>query len=188
MYLTMLPLIFGGIANMIFTKTKIYKKYKYPIDCNKNAWDNKRIFGDNKTCIGFLSMILFCILFQVLIGFLCNSFSINQYNELYLVHKNTIFLNVLFGFLIGFIYMISELPNSFIKRRLDIEPGKTINGIKGIIFFIVDQIDSLIGVMFVLFLFSNFSILKYFGYVTLGAVTHIMINLVLYFTKVRKNI
>ena len=183
----MLPLMFGGIANMIFTKTKVYNKYKYPIDCYKTL-NNKRIFGDNKTYIGFVSMIFFCIIFQVLIGFLCNSFSINKYNDLYLVHKNTLGLNLLFGFLIGFVYMIFELPNSFIKRKLNIDPGKTTKGLKGIIFFIVDQIDSLIGVMFILFLFSNFSILKYFGYVILGAISHIILNLILFLMKVRKNI
>lgn len=84
--------------------------------------------------------------------------------------------------------MISELPNSFIKRRLNIDAGKTDSGIKGFLFFVIDQIDSLLGVMFVLFLFSDFSFWKYLGYVALGALTHISVNLILYLTKVRKNI
>ena len=61
MYLTMFPVAVGGILNMIFTKTKFYNKHKYPIDHNKTLKDNKRIFGDNKTYIGFISMINFCI-------------------------------------------------------------------------------------------------------------------------------
>ena len=188
MYLTMSPLIAGGIINMLFTKTSLYKKYKSPIDFNKKCKDNRRVFGENKTWIGFFSMIAFCMLFQVMLGYISAWLNIEEYNDLYNIYDNTILLNTIFGVLIGFVYMISELPNSFIKRRLNIDSGKTGKGIKGFLFFIIDQIDSLVGVMFVLFLFSNFSIWKYFGYVVLGALTHITVNLILYFIKVRKNI
>lgn len=188
MYLTMSPLIAGGILNMIFTKTPIYKKYKYPIDGYKNYKDNKRIFGDNKTWIGFFSMIFFCIISQIICGFLCNNFNINHLNDLYMVNHNTITFNILFGALIGFVYMLSELPNSFVKRRLNIKPGKTESGTLGLVFFIIDQIDSLVGVMFVLYLFSNISIMKYFGYILVGAFTHVGINSILYMLKIRKNI
>lgn len=123
-----------------------------------------------------------------MLGYISAWLNIEEYNDLYNIYDNTILLNTIFGVLIGFVYMISELPNSFIKRRLNIDSGKTEKGMKGFLFFIIDQIDSLIGVMFVLFLFSNFSIWKYFGYVALGALTHITVNLILYFTKVRKNI
>jgi len=187
-YITTLPLIAGGIANMIFTKTTLYKNHRYPIDGFKNYKDGKRIFGDNKTWIGFFSMIIFCIIFQVLFGILFNELSISQCNDLYIVNENTITFNFLIGCLIGFVYMISELPNSFIKRRLDIKSGKTDKGIKGVIFFMIDQIDSLIGVMFVIYLFSDFTILKYFGYVIVGGFTHIAINLILYLLKIRRNI
>jgi len=36
-------------------------------------------------------------------------------------------LNALVGFALGFAYVLFELPNSFIKRRLDIAPGKQAN-------------------------------------------------------------
>lgn len=173
---------------MIFTKTSLYRKHKHPIDFNKKCKDGRRVFGDNKTWIGFFSMILFCTVFQVLLGYVCTWLNIDKYNDLYNIYTNTVLLNTIFGVLIGFVYMLSELPNSFIKRRLNIDAGKTDKGVKGFIFFIIDQIDSLLGVMLVLFLFSNFSFWKYLGYVALGALTHISVNLILYLTKVRKNI
>ena len=188
MYLTMLPLIAGGIANMIFTKTPLYKKHKAPIDFNKKCKDGRRVFGENKTWIGFFSMIVFCTIFQIALGGFSSLLKIDQYNDLYNIHGNTLLLNTIFGILVGFVYMISELPNSFIKRRLNIDAGKTDSGIKGFLFFVIDQIDSLLGVMLVLFLFSDFSFWKYLGYVALGALTHISVNLILYLTKVRKNI
>jgi hypothetical protein len=46
--------------------------------------------------------------------------------------------------------MLSELPNSFIKRQLGIAPGKATNGMVGVLFYILDQVDMLLGVWLVL--------------------------------------
>jgi CDP-diglyceride synthetase len=186
MFLTMFSLLAGGVANMIFTKTKLYAKHKRPIDGNKVWIDNKRIFGENKTWIGFVAMILFCSIFQVLCGCICNLCGLNAFNDLYLQQENTILFNLLFGMAIGAVYMLCELPNSFIKRRLDIESGKTARGLKGCVFFIVDQVDSLIGVMLVLHLVSGISVLEYLNYIFLGAVTHVGVNSLLYIIKIRR--
>ena len=58
----------------------------------------------------------------------------------------------------------------------------------GIVFYVIDQIDSLVGVMLVLLLVADISAAKYFAYVLLGALTHIAVNLLLYAVKVRRNI
>lgn len=186
-YITMMPLILAGIINMVFTKTKLYRKNKCPIDLGKNFIDGKRLFGDNKTYIGFISMILFCIIFQVIWSIICKYLGFENNNELYFIYENTIHFNILIGFLFGFTYMICELPNSFIKRRINIMPGKTDKGIKGIIFFVIDQIDSLIGVFFVLMLFNGMSLSRYLLYLFVGALTHISINLLLYGLRIRRN-
>lgn len=184
----MSPLIAGGIANMLFTKTGLYRKYNAPIDGGLLWKDGKRLLGDNKTWIGFVSMVVFCTVFQVLCGWVCNDFSWNAVNDLYRCNPNTTCFNALFGATIGFVYMLCELPNSFMKRRLQIAPGRTGKGLVGIVFFLIDQIDSLVGVMLVLLLVTDISALKYFAYVLVGAVTHIGINLLLYAVKVRKHI
>lgn len=181
MYVTMSSVIFGGIANMIFCKTPFYKKHNAPIDFGR-TYKNKRIFGENKTWIGFLGMIVFCMIGQLLSGFLCKSFSLQ--NQFYEHHSNTVGWNLALGACLGFLYMLFELPNSFIKRRLDIKPGKTTN----LFFFVFDQIDSLIGVMLVLFFTSDINLWIYLCYVGLGGLTHIVINLILYKLRVRKNL
>jgi hypothetical protein len=48
-------------------------------------------------------------------------------------HLNDIPYEGLYGASLGLVYILAELPNSFIKRRLDIAPGKNATGIKGII-------------------------------------------------------
>ncbi len=173
---------------MVFTKTPLYRKWSTPIDGGRHWKDGKRLFGDNKTWIGFGAMIVFCAVFQMLCGWMCNGLAWNGMNDLYRHHANTPGFNALFGTGIGFVYMLCELPNSFVKRRLQIAPGKTGRGAVGLLFFLIDQIDSLVGVMLVLFFVAQISIARYFAYVFLGAMTHIGINLVLYGIKVRKNI
>ena len=188
MCLTILPLTISGILNMVFTKTKLYQKHKSPIDRGRVLKDGKRIFGDNKTWIGFISMVLISTCVHAASGVVVNTLNISHCSDLYGVYDNTILYNSFVGFMFGLIYMLSELPNSFIKRRLDIKAGKTDKGIKGLVFFIIDQIDSLIGVSLLIFLLSNITLWKSVGYVALGAITHITVNLVLYLLKVRKNL
>ncbi len=187
-YITIMPVILGGIFNMMFTKTKLYKKYAYPIDFKKNFVDGKRIFGNNKTWVGFLSMIVFCALTQIIWGAVCAIPYLNLNNELYYANFNTLTFNALSGALLGFAYMVCELPNSFVKRRIGIKPGKTNSGVVGVIFFVVDQFDSVIGTGIVIYLISNISFGKLLTYILVGGVTHIIVNLCLYALKIRKNI
>ena len=184
MYITAMPIIISGILNMLFTKTNLYKNYRYPIDRNKCLKDGRRIFGDNKTYIGFISMIIISIVIQLIYSLVLNLLNFESYSELYNIYENRFLYNLLLGFLFGFIYMLLELPNSFIKRRIDIKPGETKKSLIGYIFLIIDQIDSLIGVMFVIYIVSNISFAKYLAYVLLGGITHLIINVILYILKI----
>jgi len=56
----------------------------------------------------------------------------------------------LWGLLVGAGYWLGELPNSFVKRQLDIAPGAMAAGTTGIVFWLVDQLDSVAGVFLLL--------------------------------------
>ena len=46
--------------------------------------------------------------------------------------------------------MLAELPNSFVKRQLDIDPGEPGAGpLLYVVFFVVDRCDSVLGVLVV---------------------------------------
>ena len=184
----MMSLIFAGISNMFFVKTSLYKKYAFPIDGKNNFVDGKRIFGDNKTYIGFVGMIFFGIISQCIWGAICTLPIFIGRNNWYFHHENTLVFNMMTGALLGFAYVLFELPNSFIKRRLDIPPGKTVAKAKGFFFYALDQVDSIIGVMVVLAYFTNVSVEQFLLYISLGSLTHIIVNLGLYGLKIRKNI
>ena len=189
MYATLMPVVIGGAANMVFTKTTLYRRHRSPIDGGKSCPDGRRIFGDNKTWAGFFGMIAATSIAQMVWGLLSASFyTIGSMNELYCHFDNTFLLNAAAGVLFGLAYVIFELPNSFIKRRIGIQPGKTAHGLRGIAFFIIDQIDSLLGVVLILALISGLTVPQYIQYIILGALTHIALNASLYALRIRKNI
>lgn len=189
MYITLLPVILAGIMNMIWCKTKICNSLKKPLDFGKNFSDGRRIFGDNKTFKGFIGMMLFGVIFSVLWGVLSNkSEALTSYNYFFRNFDNSLWYNVLTGMLMGFAYALFELPNSFLKRRLNITPGKNdIGGMKKIFFVFLDQADSIFGCVLVVCIFHPLPVWYYFVYVLVGAVTHIILNMLLYFCHLRKN-
>ena len=133
MYITLMSPILAGILNMVWCKSRILKSLAIPIDGNKKFIDGKRIFGDNKTWKGLIGYIILNIFTACLWGLICSVSKIEQYNFLYVNHGNTITYNIVLGILLGLAYALCELPNSFIKRRLNIAPGKTTKGAKNII-------------------------------------------------------
>ena len=134
-------------------------------------------------------MILFGIIFSVLWGLLSTkSEALTLYNYFYRNYSNSPLYNVLTGTLMGFAYALFELPNSFLKRRLNITPGKNdISGMKRIFFVFLDQADSIFGCVLVVCIFFPLPVWYYFVYVLVGAATHIVLNMLLYFCHLRKN-
>lgn len=189
MYITLLPVILAGIMNMVWCKLKVCSFLKKPIDFGKSFFDGKRIFGDNKTFKGFIGMIIFGILFSVLWGIILGkTTSLATYNYFYRNYNNSLLYNTFIGALMGVAYALFELPNSFIKRRLDITPGKNdISGFKRVFFIFLDQADSIFGCVLVVCIFFPLPVWYYFVYVLVGALTHIIFNVLLYFCHLRKN-
>ena len=187
MYVTLLVPVIAGIFNSIFCHTGLLKSLKIPMDFNKNFTDKKRIFGDHKTWKGFLGYIIFNIIFSLIFGIIWQKTKLEHLNFFYLNHVNIFSYNLLIGFLLGLFYALFELPNSFLKRRLDIEPGKTIKGWKKIFFIILDQADSVFGVALVVWIFYPIGIGIYLLYILVGTLTHLLINMLLYALHLRKN-
>ena len=187
MYVTFAPVILAGIINMAWCSSGILKAAKKPIDAEKNFTDGKRIFGDNKTWKGMIGYIIFNTFFCVLWGFLCSAAGLEHLDFFYSSHHNTLPYNILVGLLLGAAYSLFELPNSFLKRRLDITPGKTVKGFWKVFFVFLDQADSIFGCALVVWLFYDLGVGLYLLYVLVGAATHIILNMLLYFAGLRKN-
>jgi CDP-diglyceride synthetase len=53
-----LPILLGGLFNMIFVKVSLCNGLRVPLDGARVMKDGKRLFGDNKTVKGFIGMIV----------------------------------------------------------------------------------------------------------------------------------
>ena len=188
MYSTMMPIIMSGLFNMIFCKSSLMKSLQVPMDFDCNFVDGKRIFGSHKTWKGFFGYIVFNAFSSILWGSLCNLCNINQYNYFYINHENTILYNMLIGALLGFTYAIFELPNSFMKRRLNIVPGKTSNNWTKIIFVFIDQVDSIVGCALLIWLFYDIGMVIFVAYIIFGFVSHLFMNMFMFKLKLRRDI
>lgn len=187
MYVSLLSAILAGVMNSVFCHTSLLKVLKVPMDGGKCLGDGNRIFGDNKTWKGFIGYIVLNAVFAVITGYIFKLTGIESYSFFYVNNANTPLFNLGAGALVGFFYALFELPNSFLKRRLGIVPGKTLNGFKKWFFVFLDQADSIFGICLVIWFFYPLGIGLYLLYVLVGAGTHIILNMLLYFAGVRKN-
>lgn len=185
LYISMMPVIFGGIFNMLFVKIKKLSFLRIPIDCRMSL-GGKRIFGDSKTLLGFVGMMIGTSIFSIIWGFVLKISDLESFNLIYKYHGNTLIFNMFTGILFGFAYMIFELPNSFIKRRFDIDASHRGRFPVNIFVFIYDQTDSMLGVISVLAILGRLTLPEYIFGVFLGGITHIVVNLVLIMFGVRR--
>ena len=173
---------------MIFCKSSLLQAAYRPMDAGLMLKDGKRLFGANKTWKGFFGMIVWGALAQLLWGLLLKSIpNLEKLHLVYAFYENTVLFNLVLGALLGLAYVLFELPNSFTKRPLEIREGKTAeNGWKWI-FIWIDQIDSLIGCILLLLFYIPLSWQQMLGILILGAGTHLGVNRLLYWAKLRKN-
>jgi len=173
-----LPVIFAAIFHMVVVKLNVFPFLNYPLDHNKK-WRGKPIFGKNKTYRGLIIMIVFSIFFTFIYKVLADNFSgFNSHNLL----NFQIYSFTFYGFLYGAAYIIAELPNSFIKRRMGAKEGKSNN----IIMVLFDQLDSVIGITLLFIPFSAFTIKHFFVGILFFGLLHIIINYLLFLIGLRK--
>ena len=188
LYITMFPVILAGVFNMLLLKIPFLKSHCRPIDGGKNWTDGKRIFGDSKSVLGFWLMTLLGGFMELFWGILLQGLGETKRSLLYLYFENAPGFNFLIGMLFGFLYMLFELPNSFIKRRLSVsasEQGDRRRGLK-LIFFILDQIDSMLGIMLCLGILVHLTPVQTLLAIFLGGFTHVLVNCLLILFRVRK--
>lgn len=188
LYLTLMPVILAGIANMIFCKSSLLDSVNQPIDAGRLLGDGRRLFGANKTWKGFWGMVFWGLLAQLVWSyFLASQPDLEKLHLIYDHYPNKLATNFPLGILLGLAYVVFELPNSYLKRRLDISPGKTAEDAWKYPFILLDQIDSLIGILLVLHLYISLNWAQIIGLLLVGTLTHLGVNRLLYLAKLRQN-
>ena len=112
-----------------------------PIDGGR-SFRGRRLFGDNKTWRGAVVTIGTTVLAAWGVAQLSACcWSLPMLVPFSAEHP------LLWGLLLGTGYIVGELPNSFAKRQLGIAPGASGQGGAGRAFWVVDQLDSLAGML-----------------------------------------
>ena len=86
----------------------------------------------------------------------------------------------------GFGYALFELPNSFIKRRLGIQPGESPKRFKAL-FILMDQLDSGIGVALATWLVFAIPVPTAVSIVLLSPMVALAVKRVLFILKWKKD-
>lgn len=162
----------AGIANMSPVIFKFVNFLNYPIDFNKK-FNEKPIFGQNKTYrgifFGVVASILF-VLLQTMIYPETKSISLINYYSV-----NFIIL----GFLLGFGALFGDLVESFFKRQLNIDSGKP--------WIPFDQLDWILGAVIFIYFYIPLSLKEIIAIIIIFGILHPIINLLGYFLKFKSN-
>lgn len=140
-----LPFVLAGLIHIAIIKYGFLKSFaRIQLDGGAKI-SGQPIFGQNKTLRGAVIVILSTMLFFMLEGIAARHSSFIA--RLAIVDIDVV-PSIGWGALLGVGCILGELPNSFLKRRLKIEPGaESRNGFLKAFFWVMDQIDSLLGVI-----------------------------------------
>jgi CDP-diacylglycerol--serine O-phosphatidyltransferase len=159
-----LPLVLSGGLHMMVVKFDWLPALKVPI--------HRRALGPNKTWRGVLVMALTAAAAVWAASRLWPT-AFGSWNPFIL------------GAALGLAYAVSELPNSFVKRRLGIAPGKRPTRNRAW-FALADQADSAIGCALVYAWALRLSVATLLLLVALGPAIHLGVNYSLYLMRLRK--
>ncbi len=141
---------------------------------------NEALFGKNKTWRGVVVMPLVTIPGALLLGMLGGVQPGSLSSSLPDVSLT------LLGLCLGLGYVILELPNSYLKRKLGIPPGGAPD--QGAFWFIaMDQLDSAIGFAIVYALFFDFPAVTYLLLLIEFPFVALLVKRVLYWVRLKKS-
>jgi hypothetical protein len=133
------PLLAAAALAGIVLRNNWLQTLNRPIDGGR-SWRGRRVFGDGKTWRGVVVSMVGCGCFiplqAALQQRLPQALQVVDYSSL---------PTVAFGLTLGLGAILGELPNSFVKRRVGIPPGATASGAPAVLFYVWDQIDTLLG-------------------------------------------
>jgi CDP-diglyceride synthetase len=170
--LLFLPVLGAPILHAPVLALDLFQPLKRPLDGGA-TWRGRRLFGDNKTWRGAIVMTL---------GPLLATLALWQWgwwhDTIPAAARDA--RPALVGLLIGLGIVLGELPNSLLKRQLDVAPGTQAAGSAGALLTTLDQGDLVIGIWLCLLPVYGMPLwLVALAFVIVSAV-HLLINVIGY--------
>lgn len=134
------PILIAGLVHVAVITLDLVPQLARPIDAGRR-WRGRPLLGSNKTWRGFVVMPA--------------ATAITIAAQQRLAGRSTRLDAIaplvrgapapwIVGAICGAAYVLAELPNSFVKRRLGIAPGRSAPRAR-IVQYVVDQLDSVVG-------------------------------------------
>jgi len=142
--LFLFPVFAAGLVFIWVLEKGLLSWLNFPVDMRKK-YRGVRVFGDNKTVRGFVVMPVVSAVVAVIVYYLLSQGGVST--SLFYFREVKQAAGV--GAVLGLSYVIGELPNSFLKRRLGIAPGQRASSKRPFVrgaFFVLDIVDSLLAV------------------------------------------
>ncbi len=185
-----MPTIIAGVLHMVVVKRGWLSALAVPLDGGR-VWRGHRLFGDNKTWRGVVVMLVIGGVVGALQGALFGALASDRgWSSLgdTMLHAGTAAQYALANLVFALGYVVGELPNSFLKRRLQIAPGAKGAGPVGLLFLLVDQADSVVaGFVFGALLFP-FSLSFVVGASVILSGVHLLITVVLAALRIKRTV
>lgn len=181
---------------MLVVKRDLWPRLRRPIDGGR-TFRGRPIFGPNKTWRGLLFMVTASALLGAIQGALGgpaaarSGLACIDHASLAPVGDGRLGMAAgyaVVGAVLGLGYALGELPNSFLKRREDVAPGKTTSGLRGAFFLVLDQADSVIAPLVLGALAFGYPWAVALHGILWLTLLHLVLNWLLYRLKIRKNL
>ena len=183
----LIPLIVSNVLHMVLVKKNGLTSLCIPL--------NSTLFGPNKTLRGFLFVpfvngILYLVVNWpggwLLSGLSPESYLQQEINIGDINSLNLLLMQVSIGAVYGLFYMLFELPNSWIKRRMGIASGESSTRFRWF-FTLLDKTDSAIGVSLFFGFLNDFNIEMMLQFFICASSLHFGISGLLVLSKIKKS-
>ena len=167
----------AGVAHVVWLKSAAAQRFTQPVDMGR-TFRARRVFGENKMLRGFVVMPPAAAVSFALLGAAREHLPSWLTQGVWALQPAQF---ALLGFACGLAFMLAELPNSFVKRQLDIVPGQPPSSPPlRALFFVIDRCDSVLGVLIIASVLVPLQPLTWVWVLLLGPCLHALFSILLH--------
>lgn len=176
------PLLGAAGLHGLILKYDWFALLREPVD-HGIMYRGRPLFGANKTWRGVAAVAAGC---AIILGLQTDWLHGYQTVRRFELFDYGAVNGWLLGLWVGILAELSELPNSFAKRRCGVAPGQSASGVPGVVFLVWDQLDLLLGLWIAYALVVDVTLQRVLISVLALLIVHPAITLVGYLAGMRR--
>ncbi|HTE47697.1 MAG TPA: CDP-archaeol synthase [Gemmatimonadaceae bacterium] len=178
-------MVLAGLVHSAWLGSRWSRGLRIPLDGGARI-RGRRVFGDNKTVRGFVVMVPAASVSFLVSWMAVSTLAPGAASSLWPLSSSGF---AILGALAGLGFMLGELPNSFVKRQLDIAPGSAPHGrLAASAAFVVDRLDSIVGMLIAVSLAAPTPWMTWVYVIVIGPAIHFIFSILLYRLGVKERV